>query len=238
MIEIKDVKKVYPGYGVALHNISLSIPEGQVVGLFGANGAGKSTLLRCIAGMSGLSGGEVVIDGDIPRRRCERIAYISEEGSFFTHMTVAQYGLFLEDFFPGFNAERYQTLIDFFGLSKNDRAGKLSRGQRSKLEISAGMSKNAKYILMDEPFLGKDIFTRRDFLRLMVSSLRTNETIIVATHLIDEVEQFIDRAIILRYGKVYADMMCEEMADAGETLEGLMERAAGYDREGYKRLLD
>ncbi len=238
MIEIKNIAKVYQGKGRVISNLSLEIGQGQVVGLFGANGAGKSTILRCIADMTSLSNGEVLIDGLPARDQSQLVSYITEEGSFFPHMTIREYGDFMQSFFPQFDRARYDRLVNFFELSQRDKAGRLSRGQRSKLEISAGMSKNAKYILMDEPFLGKDIFTRRDFLRLMAVSLKTDETIVIATHLIDEVEQFIDRAVIIRYGRIYADKTREELTNDGENLESLMQTAAGYDENRYKKLLD
>jgi ABC-2 type transport system ATP-binding protein len=113
-----------------------------------------------------------------------------------------------------------------------------SNGQKAKLEISAGFAKRAKYILMDEPFLGKDTLTRRDFLKLMISSLREDETILISTHQLNEIENFIDRAIILRYGLVKADFCMDEIKEQGKSLSDIMMEVTGYDENRYKSLFE
>lgn len=109
-------------------------------------------------------------------------------------------------------------------------------GQKSKLEVSAGFSKGAKYILMDEPFMGKDMFTRRDFLKLMVSSLKNDETILITTHLIDEIENVLDRAVILLHGRIKADFYIDDIRSKGKTLAEVFAEVSGYEEDRYKKL--
>jgi len=114
----------------------------------------------------------------------------------------------------------------------------MSRGQKSKVEIAAGFSKGAKYILMDEPFLGNDMFTRHDFLKLMISSLRGEETILISTHLINEIENFVDRIVILQMGRIKADFYMDDMKETGKSLKEVLMETTGYDEEWYKKLFD
>ena len=90
---------------------------------------------------------------------------------------------------------------------------------------------------MDEPFLGKDVFTRRDFLKMMAASLHGEETILLCTHQIEEIEHFLDRAIVLSQGKVAADLTIDELRESGKALLGLMQEISGYDGERYKEFL-
>ncbi len=225
MIEVKYVRKHYRGGGTVIRDLSLKIEEGQVVGIFGANGAGKSTLLRCMMGLTHYTG-EVLIDGQPVRDSYPKIAFISDGGSYFPDLTPQEYGRFLSDFVPAFDIVRYNKLLEFFELFGSHKIKTFSKGQKSKLEVAAGFSRGAKYILMDEPFSGNDLFTRRDFMKLMVSTLGDDETIVITTHLIDEIEQFIDRAIVLRFGDIVADCTQDDLAASGKTLAGLMMEVA------------
>lgn len=227
MITIENAYKYYDET-CAFRVDSLTIPDGQIVGLLGENGAGKSSLLKALMGLTPCSG-DYLFDGR-PATACyEELSFITEEGSWFAHMTPAQYGAFLLDFFPHFDAARYDKLLSFFELPVGRPIRTFSNGQQSKLEVAAGFSKGARYIIMDEPFLGKDLFTRRDFLKLMASSLHADETILLSTHQIDEIEHFIDRAVILHQGRQVADLMLDDLHAAGTSLSEAMQQAAGYD---------
>lgn len=245
MIELNQAQKLYgttrrqrEKQNKGFQEITLTISDGQVVGILGENGAGKSTLLRCLAGISDLTGGSILFDGKPVGKCYEEVSYISGEGSYFPGMTPAEYSEFLQSFFKNFNAKRYQKLLEFFELDANQRIGKMSTGQRAKLEVAAGMSKRAKYILMDEPFLGKDVFTRRDFLKLMVGSLRGEETILLASHYVEEVEPFLDRAVILHKSRLAEDAMLDDVREKGSSLMELLQKAVGYDPGKYQNLFD
>lgn len=210
-------------------DVTFTIPDGQVVGVFGENGAGKSTLMMALAGITDLTAGSILYDGKPVADQYENFAYISADGSYFPDMTPREYMSFLSGIFPRFDTKRYERLLCFFDLDAAQKIGKMSTGQRAKLEVAAGMAKRAKYLLMDEPFLGKDIFTRRDFMKLMAGSLRGEETILIASHYIDEIEPFIDRAIVLHKSYLVADVMLDDLRENGETLTELLQRTTEYD---------
>lgn len=236
MIELKNVEKTYGLKSLGLYNESLTINDGEIVGILGENGSGKTTLLKAIMGLCEIQNGTILIDGKPVTEQYDKMAFITEEGSFFPDMTPYEYGHFLADFLPSFDIDRYMKLLKFFEIEPHKKIKTFSTGQKSKLEVSAGFSKGAKYILMDEPFNGKDMFTRRDFLKLMVSSLKNDETILITTHLIDEIENFIDRAVILRYGRIKADFYIDDMRSQGKTLADVMLEVANYDEYKYKDL--
>lgn len=245
MIVLENAEKLYGRSDAAkgrkkpargLFATSLSIPDGQVVGLLGENGAGKTTLLRAAAGLIPMTGGRVLIDGQPPQKMYDSLAYITGEGSYFAAMNAEEYAEFLGRFFSKFDRARYQKLLEFFELDPRQKIAKMSTGQRAKVELAAGMAKRARYLLMDEPFLGKDLFTRRDFLKLLAGSLSGGETILLATHYIEEVEPFLDRAIILHKGRVAADCEMDALRDSGDTLIGALQEATGYDPQRYLRL--
>lgn len=236
MIELRDVEKTYGLKSLGLYNESITINDGEIVGILGENGSGKTTMLKAIMGLCEIQDGIILIDGKPVTQQYDKMSFITEEGSYFPDMTPYEYGYFWADFLSSFDMQRYTNLLKFFEIEPYKKIKTFSTGQKSKLEVSAGFSKGAKYILMDEPFNGKDMFTRRDFLKLMVSSLKNDETIIITTHLIDEIENFIDRAVILRYGRIKADFYIDEMREKGKTLADVMLEVAKYDENKYKDL--
>ncbi|MEK4251346.1 ABC transporter ATP-binding protein [Paenibacillus sp. FSL W7-1287] len=233
MIELKFLERA------ALKIQDITLRAGEVTAIVGANGSGKTSLLKMIMGLSEIgSYGQVLIDGKPVQQQYELLSFITEEGSYIPYMTVEQYGAFLADYFPKFNRARYVQLLHYFDLYPSDRIKIMSTGQKAKLEICAGFSKGAKYILMDEPFNGKDMFTRRDFLKLMISSMKEDEAIIVTTHMIDEIENVIDRAIVMHNGRIKADVMIDELREEGLTLPQLMAEKARYNPKEHSKLID
>jgi len=238
MIVLNNVKKYYGTLATGLAKVTIEIKSGEIVGILGENGCGKTTMLKAIMGLSELTEGEILIDGKPPVEMYNDMAYITEEGSFFPDLTPIEYGEFLSVFFDKFDVARYNKLLKFFDLDNYKKIKSFSNGQKSKLEISAGFAKRTKYILMDEPFLGKDTLTRRDFLKLMISNFKEDETILISTHQLNDIENFIDRAIILRYGSIKADFYMEDLKEQGKTLSDTMMELTGYDANRYKMLFE
>lgn len=232
MITLHNAAKYY-GSTCAFRIPSLTIEDSQIVGLLGENGAGKTSLLKVLAGVTDHEG-EVLIDGKPPRLVYDQMAFVTEEGSWFGFMNAEQFGAFLQDFFPGFLARRYAALLEFFELPRSRAIRSLSKGQQAKIEIAAGFSKGAHYIFMDEPFLGKDIFTRRDFLKLMASTLHGEETILLSTHQVEEIESFLDSVILLHQGSVVGQQSLDEIHAQGLTLVECMQQATGYDPDRFQ----
>lgn len=237
MIEVKEVKKYYKRH-LGLGKVSLTAKPGEVVAILGENGSGKSTLLKAIAGLIPLDSGEVLVDGKpVTSETFNKLSYITEEGSYFHHMTASDHEEFFMTNFKYFDKVRFNKLLQYFKIEKNRKLSSLSKGQRAKFEVVCGFSKGARYILMDEPFLGNDIITRRDFLKFMIGTMREEDIIIIATHLIDEIENFLTKAVILKSGYVKEEVYMEDLKERGLSLSNLMENIYGNSGESVLELL-
>ncbi len=241
MVEAKGIWYLYDGFEFVLKDLTFSVPDGQIVGVLGANGAGKTTLLKILAGL--LPSKEmknepvrVLIDGKPVQESYGEIAFVSEAGSWFRDLTPQQFGAFLADFYPHFDMAYYEKLLKFF--EREEKPVKtMSKGQKSRVEVAAGVAKRTKYLIMDEPFLGKDMFTRQDFMQLLAGSLTGEETIFITTHEINEIENFIDRALILQNGKLAADIMLDTLRESGHSLTEKMKEVMGYRKDGFTEFL-
>ena len=243
MIEVKNVWFSYETWDkFVLQDISFTVEQGEIVGVLGANGVGKTTLLKILAGLlpckvSKEEPNGVYIDGVPVSEKRGEIAFISEAGSYLKDLTPMKYGEFLADFYPDFDMEYYKKLLRFFQL-EDKPIKKMSKGQKAKAEVAAGMAKRTKYIIMDEPFIGKDMFTRQDFMQALAGSLTGDETIFITTHEIDEIENFIDRALILKDNSIVADVMMDDLRQEGKSLIGLLKEVSGYKDGNFAELLE
>lgn len=226
MIQLRFIDLRYPTSNALLYaDDDLVIERGEIVGILGDNGSGKTTLLKSIMGIGEVKPGEVLIEGLRPEAQYERMAFVSEEGTFPPRATPLQYARFLRDFFPRFDLDYYERLLALYELPSKRRIQTFSKGQKMKLELSAGLAKRADYLLMDEPFIGNDVFARRESLRVMMSELAGGETLLITTHLIEEIENVIDRAIILHKGLIRADLYMDDLRAEGRSLTDAMQEA-------------
>ena len=193
MIELNHISKSY-GKTRALDDVSLSIGPGELVGLFGENGAGKTTLLKSILNLIHYQG-DITLDGEpITRKNIARLSFATCEHSFFPGLTAEDHRDFYAAHFEKFNETRFRGLMDFFALPKSKPIRSFSTGQQNQFEVILALCQGADYILMDEPFAGNDIFNREDFYKVLLGILEPNETIVLSTHLIEEVSGFLGRA--------------------------------------------
>ena len=228
MLSWNNVYKSYWGANRALDSVSLSVGPGEIVGLFGANGAGKTTLLKCALGLLRYTG-SVTLDGEpITHRNIARLSFATCEHSFFPALTPAAHREFYKEHFPTFREKRFDALMDFFALPLHRRARGFSTGQKNQLEVTLALSQGADYILMDEPFAGNDVFNREDFYRLLLGLLEPGETIILSTHLLEEVQHFISRAVLLDRGAIAGDVTTGELEERGESLMDFVKSSLHY----------
>lgn len=237
MIEINNLTKSYNGRW-ALKEVSLSIPRGQIVGLFGENGAGKTTLMKCILGLLHYQG-EITLDGEpITTKNIAKLSFATSEHSFFPNLSPKAHMEFYKEHFENFSEKRFKGLMEFFELPLHKQLRGFSTGQKNQFEVIMALCQGADYIFMDEPFSGNDIFNREDFYKVLLGILEPNETIILSTHLIDEVASFLDRAILIQDKKIGADISMEELEDSGLTLTEFMKKTHHYQSDRVSRALD
>ncbi len=202
-LRIKELWKSYPGTW-PLKEISFEVSQGRVVGVLGQNGSGKSTLFRIVAGLTFASEGEVLIDGKPPGVETKRLtAYMPELDPFYSWMTVSDVLDFVSGFYDTWDFERAHTLVDFLELPVDRQVSALSRGQRGRLKVVTAFSWMSELILMDEPLGGIDQPSRRKMLDALFNRFRRpNQTVLISTHLVDEVEPFLDDVIYIRDGEI------------------------------------
>ena len=236
MLELKQLHKKY-GSKVAVRDVELQVDRGEIVGLFGENGAGKTTLMKCVLGLLRHEG-EVLLDGQpITRKTIEKLSFATCEHSFFPNLTPTDHKIFYRSQFPSFREKRFDALMDFFELPTGKRVRGFSTGQKNQFEVILALCQGADYILMDEPFAGNDVFNREDFYKVLLGILEPNETVILSTHLLEEVEQFISRAVLLRKGEIVGDVSMLELQEQGKDLMSYVKEVYSYRADRVSKAL-
>jgi ABC-2 type transport system ATP-binding protein len=210
-IEIKGITKLY-GEQKALDNVNIDISKGEIVGLLGPNGAGKSTLMKIITSFISPTEGSVLINGkdvsedDIETRNV--IGYLPENNPLYPEMYVREYLEFvLKIYRTGFNTkERVDEIIELTGLlpESHKKIGELSKGYKQRVGLAQAMIHNPEILILDEPTSGLDPNQLVE-IRKIIFDFGKEKTVILSTHIMQEVEQLCDRVVIIHQGKVVAD---------------------------------
>ena len=230
MLEIKNVSKSYSlsqrlRGKQALQQVDLSFGPGEIVGLFGENGAGKTTLMKCILGFLRYDGSITLNNAPITHNNIERLSFATSEHSFFPNLSAEAHRQFYKEHFPQFIDKRFAGLMEFFELPMHKPLHSFSTGQKNQFEVILALCQGADYILMDEPFAGNDVFNREDFYKVLLGILEPHETILLSTHLIEEVSNFISRAVLIRQGQIVGDVLASELEDSGTSLMDYIKQA-------------
>ena len=229
-ITLQELNMTYPNGKKALQGVSASLDSPSLIGLLGPNGAGKTTLLKCILGLLRYGFGSVTLDGQpITSKNIARLSFATCEHSFFPGLTAAGHRDFCAEHFPAFRAGRFQMLMDFFRLPEKRALRGFSTGQKNQFEVILALCQGADYILMDEPFAGNDVFNREDFYRVLLGILEPTETILLSTHLLEEVQHFISRAVLLRSGRIAGDVTTAALEERSQSLMDYVRSACGYE---------
>lgn len=237
MLQLESVSKSYHGQK-ALNEVSLTLRPGEIVGLFGENGAGKTTLMNCILGFLHHEG-SITLDGQpITRKNIARLSLATNLHSFFPNLSAAAHREFYQMQFPSFREKRFDGLMEFFELPMHKAARQLSTGQQNQLEVILALSQGADYILMDEPFAGNDIFNREDFYKVLSGILEPEETVILSTHLIEEIQNFIGRAVLLHKGQLIGDKTADELETEGKSLVQFVKESFHYRADRVSQALE
>ena len=236
MLELRDLKKRY-ATKQALHGVNLAIPRGEIVGLFGENGAGKTTLMKCILGLLSYDG-SVTLDGEpVTRKNIAKFSFATCEHSFFPGLSAESHRVFYRSQFPAFREKRFDALMDFFELPGRAPLRSFSTGQKNQFEVILALCQGADYLLMDEPFAGNDIFNREDFYKVLLGILEPTETVILSTHLLEEVSQFISRAVLLSKGRIVGDVSMLDLQDRGMDLVAYVKEVYSYKSDRVAQAL-
>ena len=235
-INIKEVTKFY-GEQKALNNITLSINEGEVVGLLGPNGAGKSTLMKILTSFVPPSEGKVTIDGyDVQEKPLEirkRIGYLPEHNPLYHDMYIREYLTFVLKSYPKISKPNIvvNNTIKLTGLEpeQHKKIGALSKGYRQRVGLAQALIHDPDILILDEPTSGLDPNQLVE-IRKIITDLGKKKTILLSTHIMQEVEALCNRVIIIDKGKIVAD-------DTPKNLGNMDQKARTYKVE-FKEAVD
>ncbi len=216
MLELKNVTKRY-GKKTVLDDVSIQFNKGQITCLLGLNGVGKSTTMKAIMRLIPINTGQILIDGaPITQKNINQLAYVPDIPIHDLGWTVIQNLNFAQIFYEGFDLEKAQRMIKFFKVPYDKKLKELSKGNLARFNIIVGICQNSPYLLLDEPFSGIDVFTRQSFINVLKSEfLEENQTVIITTHEIDEIQDIADHVILLEDGQVFANFSKSEAENDG-----------------------
>lgn len=202
LLEGKSLVKKYM-LKTAVDNMDVQIEEGKIYALLGPNGSGKTTFMKIAAGLVKPTSGTITYKGhEIGVESKKRVAYMSTEPFFYSYMTVKDVGDYYQDFFEDFDIVRYNELIRRMELNLKDKAKSLSSGMAAKLKIAATLSRKAELYMLDEPLNGIDIIARDKIMSTILEVVRDDVTVILSSHLVDELEKIIDSVVFIKNGSV------------------------------------
>jgi len=211
MVEAKMVGKRYLGKQ-AVKDASMIWEDGKIYALLGPNGSGKTTFMKMVAGLVKPTSGELYYNNErIGVESKKKVAYMSTEPFFYSYMTVKHVGKYFEDFFEDFSMARYEELIARMELKMTDKAKELSSGLAAKLKIAATLARDAQLYMLDEPLNGIDMIARESIIQTIVEAAGENKTIVISSHLVDELEPIVDNVVFMKQGGVILSGDAEEI---------------------------
>ncbi|MGH0632531.1 ABC transporter ATP-binding protein [Bacillus pacificus] len=205
MTELLKIENVWKRYGLkaVIRELNIEITEGKIIGLVGDNGSGKTTLLKMIAGLQHPSEGSITIaDKKVGLETKEIVSFMSDKPVFDDWMTVKDSLFFYRDFYKDFDMQKAVDTIAEFKIPLEEKIIALSKGMVEKLQIILTFSRKAKLYVLDEPLGGIDLVSREHVLELILQFYREDCTILISTHLINEVENIFDEVIFLKDGEI------------------------------------
>ncbi len=230
-IEVKNLKKKY-GDNLVLDNISVIFEENKIYGLLGRNGAGKTTLLNIITNRVFQDAGTVEVDGENIRENdnaLEKIYFMTERNLFPEGYKVKDIFKYTNEFYPKFNMDYALELSKKFELDISKKIKSLSTGYGSIAKIITAMASQAEVVIFDEPVLGLDANHRELFYKeLMKDYIENPKTIILSTHIIEEVSSLLENVVILNDRKIVNTDEAEELLNKVYTVSGLSQNVDKY----------
>ena len=211
ILECENLSKNY-GSVKALDNLTLKIESGKIVGLLGPNGHGKTTLIKTLSGLLSKDKGKVLIDGKrIGVGTKKIVSYLPERSYLSPEMKIKEVVSFFQEFYEDFDAKKADAMLGELSLDKESKLKSLSTGNREKVQLIMVMSRKAKLYLLDEPMGGVDPAARDYILKTIISNYSEDATVIISTHLIQDVEQILDEVVFLKEGKVMLHSDVDEL---------------------------
>jgi ABC-2 type transport system ATP-binding protein len=213
-----SIRGLRQGYGkqAVIDDVSLEIPRGQTFALLGRNGAGKTTLIRTLLGLLPPHSGNVSVLGLNPATDAvevrRRIGYLAEDQAVYGWVTADEIASFLAPFYPTWDAQLVNDLFERFGVPRRVRVKHFSKGQNVRLGLALALAHRPEVVILDDPALGLDPITRKQFNRDVIENLQAEgRTVFYSSHLLYEVEAVADSVGILDQGRIVRAGPTEEL---------------------------
>ena len=222
LIEARHIRKSY-GNQVVLDDIDFRIDRGQIVGLLGPNGSGKTTLMRILTTFLRPDGGDAIVDGfsilKNPMEVRRRIGYLPEHNPLYPDMYVREYLDFVRRFYRHIPHERIDEVIRQTGLTPESRKkiGQLSKGYRQRVGLAAAIIHRPSVLILDEPTTGLDPNQLVE-IRELIKNIGRHTSILLSTHIMQEVEQMAHRVMILYQGKIRLDTALDHLRTGSQVI--------------------
>lgn len=227
VVVCNDLTKQY-GRSKVIDSMSFQLAENKITGLIGRNGAGKTTLLKIIAGYLHHSSGDVQVFSEIPFNNLKVSAntiFIDNEMSFSQGLTLIELLETAGCFYPNWNHDLALRLFDYFSLSPKQYHGNLSKGMKSTFNSIIGLAARCPLTIMDEPTSGMDSGTRKDFYRALLKEYIAHpRTIILSSHLLDEVEDLLEDVLLIKSGEKCLHLSIDSLRDYAIGVRGKTEK--------------
>jgi ABC-2 type transport system ATP-binding protein len=208
----------------ALSGCTLQVPAGHIVGLVGPNGAGKTTLLHLTVGLIEPSVGSIAVLGDevaATSAQLARVGFVAQDTPLYPSLSVADHLRLGDALNPGWDAQVAQVRIARLGLDQGQRAGTLSGGQRAQLALTLAIAKRPELLALDEPVASLDPLARREFLQSLMEFTAEHEvSVVLASHLVADLERVCDYLILLAEGRVQLAGEVDELLATHRRLSG------------------
>lgn len=214
LVEIHNLKKSYDKRKDALHDLTLTLPRGRIVGLLGPNGSGKTTLIKLLNGLLVPDGGEILIDGEKPGPSTKaKVSYLPERTYLKNGATIRELLSYFQDFYEDFRTDRAKEMLAALRIEENARIRALSKGTREKVQLILVMSRDASLYILDEPIAGVDPAARDYILRTIITNYNENATVLISTHLISDIENILDEVVFMKEGRLLLQASVEEIRE-------------------------
>jgi ABC-2 type transport system ATP-binding protein len=216
LISVSNVSKSF-GKKQVLSSVNFSVTAGQIVGLVGPNGAGKTTCLQAILGLTDYEG-EISVLGHHPRKdrvsMLNDVAYIADVAILPKWIKVSQALSYMQDIHKNFNVEKAKEFLAKTNIALTDKVKALSKGMVAQLHLALILAIDAKVLILDEPTLGLDILTRRQFYNhLLEDFYNEDKCIVVTTHQIEEIEHILTDVAFIQQGQIVLAQSTDEIKE-------------------------
>lgn len=217
------------GPNKALDNFTAVFSGGRITGLLGPNGSGKTTLMKLAAGLLVPTGGSLRVCGQAPGPQTKaRVAYLPERTYLPAGLRVREALELFCDFYADFSREKAVSMLADLKIQPGDKISAMSKGTREKVQLVLVMSRAAGLYLLDEPIGGVDPAARDYILNTIISNYSKDATVVISTHLIEDIEPVLDEAVFLKDGRIFAHRAVDDIRETeGKSVDA-------YFREVFK----